>query len=246
METMVYRSAGSPTEIMRKLDESRKHLKLKNLFSCIVTFRDVLEAYINATGILRADKIKLAHALNDFQQNIASSYQFRDLYGQFSFRDDDFHTSFDFFGQLIKIKEDEIASVLVNKDVGQSLNLDNLSEEDQQKALMMVSLVERGEQMALIEMVADNDEIASLVLSYYNDNGINYRTTGDVNRAIQEYKKALFISPNDEHLYYNIARAFIEMGDKRAAEESINLALTLNPQFYEGLKLQNYIVQWTP
>lgn len=111
---------------------------------------------------------------------------------------------------------------------------------------MMVSLAERGEQMALFEMVADNDEIASLVLSYYNDNGINYCTTGDVTRAISEYKKALFISPDDEHLYYNIARAFIEMGDKRAAEVSINMALKLNPQFYEGLKLQNYIVQWTP
>jgi tetratricopeptide (TPR) repeat protein len=246
METMVYKTLNSATEIMRKLDESKKHLKLNNLFSCIVTFREVLEAYINSTAILHADKIKLTHALNDFQQRIANSYQFRDLYGAFSFRDDDFRTSYDFIGQLIKLKEDEIASVLINKDVGQSLNLDNLSAEEQQKALMMVSLVERGEQMALFEIVAKNDELASLVLSYYNDNGISYRTSGDVTRAITEYKKALFISPDDEHLYYNLARVFIEMGDKRAAEESINMAIKLNPQFYEGLKLQNYIVNWTP
>lgn len=246
MEPMVYRSTGSPTEIMRKLDESRKHLKLNNLFSCIVTFREVLNDYINASGILRADKIKLAHAINEFQQRIASSYQFRDLYGAFTFRDDDFHTSYEFFGQLIKIKEDEIAGVLINKDVGQSLNLDNLSEEDQQKALMMISLVERGEQMALLEMVSQNDDVASLVFSYYNDNGINCRITGDTTKAIQEYKKALSISPDDEHLYYNIARVFIEMGDKRAAEDSINMAMKINPEFYEGLKLQNYIIHWTP
>lgn len=54
MEAMVYRSAGSPTEIMRKFDESKKHLKLNNLFSCVVTFCDVLEAYINATPVFCA------------------------------------------------------------------------------------------------------------------------------------------------------------------------------------------------
>jgi tetratricopeptide (TPR) repeat protein len=245
METMVYRTVNSATEIMRKLDESRKNLRLSNLFSCIVTFREVLETYIGATGIIQADRIKVANALNDFQQKIASSHQFRDLYGAVSFRDNDFQTSYEFIGQLIKIKEDEIASVLINKDVGQSLNLDNLTEEEQQNTLMMVSLVERGEQTVLTQMVAENDDLASLVLAYYNDNGISYRENGDTNRAIAEYKKALFISPDDENLYYNLARAYIELGNKKSAEESIRMAMKLNPQFYEGLKLQSYINHWS-
>lgn len=246
METMVYRTVNSATEIMRKLDESRKHLRLSNLFSCIVTFRDVLEAFINATGIVQADRVKVSSALNDFQHKVTGSHQFKDLYGAVSFRDDDFTTSFEFIGQLIKIKEDEIASVLINKEVGQSLNLDNLSDEERQKTLMMVSLVERGEQMALTQMVAENDELASLVLSYYNENGITYRASKEINRAIQEYKKALFISPDDENLYYNIARAYIETGNKKRAEESIRMAMKLNPKFHEGLKLQKHISQWIP
>jgi hypothetical protein len=36
------------------------------------------------------------------------------------------------------------------------------------------------------------------------------------------------------------------MGDKKNAEENIRLAINLNPDFKEGLKLQNYISQWGP
>jgi tetratricopeptide (TPR) repeat protein len=246
METMVYKTVTAATDIMRKLDESKKHLRLGNIFSSIVTFKEVLETYIKATNIIQADKARVGGALNDFQHRIQSSHQFRDLYGAVTFRENDFQTTYEFIGQLIKIKEDEIASVLVDKEVGQVLNLDDLGEEEQQKTLMMVSLVERGEQTVLRQLVTENDELASLVLAYYNDNGINYRAVGDVNRAIQEYKKALFISPDDEHLFYNLARAYIEVGNKKKAEESIRLALKLNPKFVEGLKLQNYISVWSP
>jgi tetratricopeptide (TPR) repeat protein len=246
METMVYKTVSSAAEIMRKLDESKKHLRLSNIFSCIVTFREVLDAFINASKIVESDKVRVSSALNDFQQRLTSSHQFRDLYGAVTFRDNDFRTSYEFIGQLIKIKEDEIATVLVDKEVNQILDLDNLSEEEQQKTLMILSLVERGEQMVLRELVTENDELASLVLSYYNDNGINLRAAGDVNKAIQEYKKALFISPDDEHLFYNLARAYVEIGNKKKALESIRLALKLNPQFKEGLKLQHYINLLSP
>jgi tetratricopeptide (TPR) repeat protein len=244
METTDYRKVNTAAEIIRKLNESRTHLRLSNLFSCIVTFREVLETFINSTDYIRADKAKVSDALNEFQRIISKSHQFRDLYGAVSFRDNDFATTFEFIGQLIKIKEDDIRSVLLNREVGQSLNLDRLSEENRQKILKMVSLAERGEQMSLIQMVAQNDDLASLILSYYNESGISCRLGGDINRAIQEYKKALFIAPDDENLYYNLARAYIEIGNKEQAEDSIGMAMKLNPHFYEGLKLQAYISQW--
>lgn len=245
MESMVYRELSTTAKIMQKLDESKKHLRLNNLFSCIVSFRDVLETFINSANMTETDKNRVTGPINDFQQKLTNSNQFRDLYGSVAFRDDDFRTSYDFIGQLIKIKEDEIASVLIDKEVGQILNLGNLNEEEQQKTLMMVSLVERGEQTVLRQLISENDGLASLVLTYYNDIGINSRAAGDVNRAIQEYKKALFVSPDDEHLFYNLARAYIEIGDKKSAEENIRLAVSLNPEFKEGLKLQSYIDQWT-
>ncbi|OPY86979.1 MAG: Tetratricopeptide repeat protein [Smithella sp. PtaU1.Bin162] len=245
METMVYKEVSPAAKIRRKLDECKNHLQLNNLFSCIVSFREVLEFFINATNMSEADKNKVVAPLNDFQQTLSNSHQFRDLYGSVAFRDNDFRTSYEFIGQLIKIKEDEIASVLINKEVGEILNLGNLNEEEQQKTLMMVSLVERGEQSVLQKLVSENDDLASLVLTYYNDNGINSRATGDINKAIQEYKKALFVSPHDEHLFYNLARACMETGDKKSAEENIRRALSINPDFTEGTKLLNYITQWS-
>ena len=241
---MAYKTLNSATEIMRKLDQSRKHLKSGNLFSCISTFHDALQAYINIRSIIEADRIKVIAALNDFQQLLAASRQFQDLYGIFSFRYNDFPTSLDFITQLIKIKEDEIADVLVNKEVIQMLRQANLSKEEQDITKMMVSLVERGEQLALREIVAENETLASLVLTYYNDTGISCRISGDADKAINEYRKAITISPDDEHLYYNIARAYLEKGKKEDAEEYIGTAIKINPKFREGLKLQQYIRKW--
>ncbi|MGV8056468.1 MAG: tetratricopeptide repeat protein [Smithellaceae bacterium] len=247
METMVYKTANRASELMRRIDECRKHLVLNNLFSCIASFREILDDFINRAILSEAERISVTSSLNDLQQKLTNSQQFKDIYGAVTFRDDDFRTSYEFIGQLIQIKEDEIANVLIGKEVAQlKASLDELTEEEQQKTLTMVSLVERGEQMVLRQLVSENDELASLVLTYYNDNGVTSRAAGDVNKAIQEYKKALFVSPDDEHLLYNLARAYIEIGDKQNAEENIRLALDLNPDFIEGLKLQNYINQWAP
>lgn len=234
------------SELIRKIDECEKHLSLNNLFSCIAGFREVLDIFINRAILSEDERISLTVSLNKFQQQLAGSHQFKDIYGTVTFRDGDFRTSYEFIGQLIQIKEDEIAGVLIGKEVGQIFSHVELTEAEQQKTLTMVSLVERGEQTALRQMVSNNDELASLVLAYYNDNGIASRISGDFNKAIQEYKKALFVSPDDEHLFYNIARAYLEMGDKKNAEQNILQALYLNPDFIEGLKFKNHINQWNP
>jgi len=244
MEPTVYKTHRSATEIMRQLDQCRKHLKSGNLFSCISIFHDALDAYISARGIIEADRIKVIGALNDFQQQLATSRQFQNLYGTFSFRLNDFKTSIDFIAQLITVREEDIAAFILNKEVTSILSQAKLSKDDRDTAKMMVSLVERGEQLTLREMVAENDNLASLVLTYYNDTGINYRVSGDIDKAITAYRKAISISPNDEHLYYNIARAYIEKGKKKDAEECIGQALVVNPKFREGLKLQQYIKKW--
>ena len=167
------------------------------------------------------------------------------MYGKVQFRDNDFATSYDFLCQLITIKEEDIAGVLVNEQTNQWLNLDYLSKEDQKATKLMVSLAERGELSALRELVAANDGLGSLVLSYYNEAGIRHRTEGNIDKAVTEYKKALSISPKDENLYYNIARACIEIGQKKNAETAIRKALIIHPEFPEGLKLLKYIQQWS-
>ena len=243
LEVTPQAKAGSAREIMHKITEGEKHLRKGNLFSSIVTLREVLNLYTKTKDIQPKDKATLANIINGVQRKLAESREFIDLYGKVIFRDDDFATSYDFLCQLILIKEEEIHSVLVNDDVNQLLKLDHLSQKNRETTKLMVSLVERGELSMLQELVAANDGLSSLVLAFYNESGISYRKSGNIDKAIIEYKKALSIAPNDEHLYYNMARAFMEVGQKKDAEASIGQAIQLNPQFYEGLKMQKYIEQ---
>jgi len=242
---MVKIRLNAPADIMRKLTEGRKHLQEGNIFSSIVALKDILDGFINMMKIPQNEKIKLVNDINDFQQTLSFSQEFTDLYGKVHFRVNDFTTSYDFLCQLIRIKEEEITDVLVNEESGQLLKLRYLSEADQQTTKRMVSLVERGELSELQELVAAHDGLGSLVLSFYNETGISHRESGDFVKAIAKYKKALSISSNDENLYYNLARAYLEMGQKRNAERSIGHALQINPQFQEGLRLEKYIHQWT-
>ena len=245
METMAYKKTMSATEAMRKLTEGKKHLQEGNFFSSIITLRDILNIFINIKHAGQNEKTKLAGAINDFQRILAASPEFRDLYGKVNFRENDFATSYDFLCQLIRIKEDEITDVLVNEENNPLLNLNYLSHADQKTTKLMISLVERGELSALRELVAINDGIGSLVLSFYNETGIQQRKSGNIEKAIAEYKKALSISPDDENLHYNLARAYIEIGQKKSAEAAISRALQINPRFKEGFKLFKYIQQWS-
>lgn len=232
---------GSAAEIIRKLEECKRHLQKGNLFSSIVQFRDVLDVYIRGSHFQATDKSRLTAAINNFQRQLVISQFFNDIYGKVYFRDNDFSTSYDFLCQLIKIKEDEVADVLVSEEVAQKLNLDELNKDDQKTVKLMISLVERGESSALHEMVGGHDNLGSLILSYYNESGIDSRKSGNIEKAIIDYKKAITVSPNDENLYYNLARAYIDSGQKKNAEASITQALQINPDFKEGMKLFKHI-----
>ncbi len=241
---MAYSTISTPVEALKILDTGRKHLRTGNLFSAIVSFKYALEGFQSLRNIHATDRTRLTNAFNDFQQKLADSAEFQRLYGRVHFRDNDYSTSIDFLSQLIAIKEEEITEILSTSEIAGIMQLDKLNEEDQQKARMMVDCVERGELAALKSLVEENDQLAALVMDYYNEGGIGLRKSGNIDKAVMEYKKALSISPDDEHLYYNLARAYIEDGQKKNARTSIEQALKLNPDFTEGQMLRQYIDEW--
>lgn len=73
----------------------------------------------------------------------------------------------------------------------------------------------------------------------YNTLGVNLRKHGDYQGAISAYQQALQITPDDEHLRYNIAKAFIFMKDNDSAKDQLKAALAFNPGFEEGRELLN-------
>lgn len=75
----------------------------------------------------------------------------------------------------------------------------------------------------------------------FNDLGVKLRRQGDYERAIHYYKQAIELTPNDENIYFNMARAYYHMGDTDAALDQVSHALSMNSRFPEALKLYKII-----
>ncbi|MFH1090674.1 MAG: tetratricopeptide repeat protein, partial [Pseudomonadota bacterium] len=74
-------------------------------------------------------------------------------------------------------------------------------------------------------------KLKSDTINVYNSLGIIYRRQGRLDDAIEQYQKALRVHPRDEHIYYNLARVYLEMNDFENSEKALKTALEINPEF---------------
>jgi len=102
-------------------------------------------------------------------------------------------------------------------------------------------LIEKGDYAGAQELIADQEEIISLLIEEYNAAGIKHRRAGRYEEAIREFRKAPVVLPRDEGLYYNLARTFIDKGAWKEAAETIDEGMKVNPDFTESIKLLKYI-----
>jgi tetratricopeptide (TPR) repeat protein len=65
----------------------------------------------------------------------------------------------------------------------------------------------------------------------YNSLGIIYRRQGRLDESVKAYEKAMLVHPEDENIFFNMARAQIELDQTAEARESLKRAITLNPGF---------------
>lgn len=68
----------------------------------------------------------------------------------------------------------------------------------------------------------------------FNEFGIELRKASMADEAMANYMKALEISPNDEHLYFNIARLYYDARDWEKALIWIEKSLKINPYFRDA------------
>ncbi|MGE4468557.1 MAG: tetratricopeptide repeat protein [Desulfovibrio sp.] len=68
----------------------------------------------------------------------------------------------------------------------------------------------------------------------FNKLGIALKLQGKWEEAIENYRKALKIAPDDEGLYYNIGVAYFEGGRLQEAVNSFARALKINPELHKG------------
>lgn len=224
--------------INKKLLECRTHLQKNNIYSCLTGLKEVLEK-LRTTRMLPADEKQLHKDINQFQDDLSSSPAFRHLYGPVTFKDDDFETSLDFMKQLIQIKEEEIITAMEiqkNKETSSS-ELNDL----QKRVHEIMTFVEKGDFSTAREVAEKDEEAADALMESYNASGIQYRREKDFEKAIMTFKKALFVRPEDEGLYYNMARAYIEAGDWKSAKNAMEETLKTSPDFQEGIQLLAFI-----
>ncbi|MBF0481545.1 MAG: tetratricopeptide repeat protein [Desulfovibrionaceae bacterium] len=75
----------------------------------------------------------------------------------------------------------------------------------------------------------------------FNEFGINLRKNKMYDQALDYYKRAEDLSPQDENLFYNTARAFFEKSQYRQCVEYLNKALGLNPDLPAAKQFLDYI-----
>ena len=80
-------------------------------------------------------------------------------------------------------------------------------------------------------------------IDVYNSLGILYRRQGRYAEAVDCYQKALVVIPDDEHVYYNIARVHADEEHWQPAREALNKALRINPEFPEARNLLESLEQ---
>ena len=71
----------------------------------------------------------------------------------------------------------------------------------------------------------------------YNRLGIALRRKERYKEAIEEYKKALIVEPDNEIVHYNLGRAFLEDNQKSEAVHSFRKAIECNPDFNEAIEM---------
>lgn len=75
----------------------------------------------------------------------------------------------------------------------------------------------------------------------FNEFGINLRKSKMIPQAVEYYSKAIQLSPKDEHLRYNLARALFDDKNYAKAREELNTSLEINPDFTEAKKFIAYL-----
>ncbi|MBU1229460.1 MAG: tetratricopeptide repeat protein [Proteobacteria bacterium] len=106
---------------------------------------------------------------------------------------------------------------------------------------------ERGKAQEVFERVvkldaAFEDEHKHL----FNEFGISLRKSGMTDEAMEYYRRALTISPEDENLHYNLARAAYDKGDPGTALLHLKSCLGLNPLHEEALQFVDFLKRKNP
>ena len=100
---------------------------------------------------------------------------------------------------------------------------------------LAVSLSNQRETLRAIQAYQKAIELNPTYIEAYNNLGIIYQETGDLDRALQVYQKATEINPQYEKAYNNMGILLLLKGRLEEATEAFQKALSINPNNVESL-----------
>jgi tetratricopeptide (TPR) repeat protein len=77
----------------------------------------------------------------------------------------------------------------------------------------------------------------------FNSFGITLRKNKNYDEALAFYGHALELNANDDHVHFNMARAYYEKNTVDACIKHLNLALSIRPDFVEARKFLDYVMK---
>ena len=77
----------------------------------------------------------------------------------------------------------------------------------------------------------------------FNEFGISLRKNRMTAQAVAYYQRALELSPNDENLYMNMARALLEAHDMNGCIDNLLKALAIAPRHEQSLRFMAWLIQ---
>ncbi len=231
-------------EVNRKFSAARMALKKGDVLKCLHQFKEALGGF-GTVHVLPAEKAVLEGAISALQTDLTSNEGFKKVFGPVTFSDADVESTAAFLGELINVYEEQVVEGL-EKDgkepipvTEENLEQADLPAEDPIETILEHIKNEKGnEAKALIQ---GDEDILTRVLNRLNSYGMSCRKAGRIEEAINTYESCLLVCDDDEGIFFNLARAYMEGGQSEQAIKTINRALSINPEFREGQSLLQLI-----
>jgi tetratricopeptide (TPR) repeat protein len=235
-------------EVDRKFSAARMALKKGDILKCLTQFNEALDAF-GSVQVLPAEKAILEGAISSLQSDLTSNEGFKKVFGPVTFADADVASTAAFLGELIRayseqvVEGAEMATALEAEPEKKPERVEGeqmeMKPEDRIEAIIgHIKSDKADEAKALID---DDEDVLTRVLNRLNSHGMSCRRAGRIDEAINSYESCLLVCDNDEGIYFNLARAYMEGDQAERALQAINKALAINPDFHEGQSLLGMI-----
>ena len=113
-----------------------------------------------------------------------------------------------------------------------------------------LAIMERGDHEKARRIFTNLAQIEAFFLDenkhLFNEFGMRLRRLSLCDEAVRHYEKAISISPDDEHLYFNLARAYFEKQEIEKARKWVKIAIRSDPNFTEALEFLKKIEETGP